>query len=121
MGRPPSDGDSLLEVAVAILEEPTADVKAQWTHIAAELWREGRLTLDQSDEGKQPLLPPDKPARDAQVIFNTITPPSPNTHPTSPPTHPPTHPRHHHHPIPATIPTHTLWAPGLKHTRSNSS
>lgn len=69
MGSPPLEGDSLLEVAVAILEEPTADIKAEWTQIAADLWREGRLTVRLSDTGEQLLLPPDKPARDAQVTI----------------------------------------------------
>ena len=71
----PGRGQSLLEVAVAILLEPRADVKAEWTHVAAGLWRDGHLLLTpESGNGKQPLLPPDKPARDAQVHLNGIKP-----------------------------------------------
>ena len=69
MGRAPAEGEGLQAVALAILEEPCADVKAQWTHMAAQLWREGQLACPGSppEEGRRPLLPPDKPARDAQV------------------------------------------------------
>ena len=92
IARDPSEGDSLLEVAVAILKEPTADVKARWTHIAAELWRKGHLVapglnLDTNTQPCTSFRPPDKPARDTQVHPDPFPPPTPPTSPARAPPH----------------------------------
>lgn len=63
---PPQDGgpESLICQATAILLQPDPQIKADQTHVVANLWRQQRLIA-----GDQSLFqPPDRPGRDDSKV-----------------------------------------------------
>lgn len=60
----PQVGDTLCAAACKVLHQPEPTVKAQWTQLAADLWRSGGISETHTD-GEPP--PPDTPARSPKV------------------------------------------------------
>lgn len=61
---PPQAGDTLCAAARKVLHQPEPAVKAQWTRLAADLWRSGGISRTHAD-GEPP--PPDIPARSPKL------------------------------------------------------
>ena len=62
----PQPGDSVIQAALSVLQQPDPRLKAEHTRVAVSLWKSGQLNCTTVDN--QALSAPDRPARDdAQV------------------------------------------------------
>ena len=71
LSREPMEGESLVYAALRVLYEPNAARKGVLTHQTAELWRAGKLSLqDDTLLNMPPVL--SRPARDDTVMIQSL-------------------------------------------------
>lgn len=66
---PPQTGDTLTAAARKILQQPEPEIKAQWTRLAADLWKSGDISVTHADGEPSP---PDTPARSSKVQVHAL-------------------------------------------------